>query len=266
MDDLKDTIQKMYIGDTERKKCPYCGKEYKDLELTALKKITGSIKIVQVSACNCEEEHLKEERLRQYEENQKLIAKRRIEKMFENSMMTPFFKEKKFENLEMTYNLKFCQQYADDFIPRVSKGLQFIGNVGTGKTTALACVCNQLIENGYPCLFTTLSDLLDRFSKHSYDNAGDVSKLLDDLCKCDFVVLDDIGREAYTEKRKEFAFKIVDRLLNYKIVTAITANPESITKLSAISEWKPILDRLKDMCPIAIKFNDVSRRGLNVRN
>ena len=50
------------------------------------------------------------------------------------------------------------------------------------------------------------------------------------------MVLDDIGRETYTDKQKENVFRIIDTLMNYKIVTAFAANLEMIIKFKAIPE------------------------------
>ena len=95
-------------------------------------------------------------------------------------------------------------------------------------------------------------------------NSGDITELLQWLAAFDFVVLDDIGRETYTDKRKENVFRIIDTLMNYKVVTAFTANPEMIVKLKTIPELNAALDRLKDMCPIKFEFRGESYRGKNV--
>ena len=85
-----------------------------------------------------------------------------------------------------------------------------VGRYGVGKTAILAAVCNELMINGHTCLFTTLSALLDKFSSYSFNNSGDITGLLMWLIKFDFIVLDDIGREAYTDKRQEIVFRIID--------------------------------------------------------
>ena len=139
-----------------------------------------------------------------------------------------------------------------------------VGKVGTGKTTLLAAICNELMEKGYSCLFTTFSSLLDKFSRYSYENAGDITPLVNWLVSFDFVVLDDLGRETYTDKRKETAFRIIDALLNYKVVTAFTANPEMLTKLKVIPEWNATLDRLKEVCKYHFEFKGDSLRGVEI--
>lgn len=251
----------------EMKKCKYCGKSYTWYE----QKVFNGEKTlrVQVPTCHCLEEkeaEAKEARIKKYKEE-------KLEKLFKNSLLTPLFQEKTFEYLLLPENLTIyknesdilqCKKYAETFHPKASSGIQMIGNVGTAKTTLLAAICNHLLRKGYKCLFTTLPDLLDKFSKYSYENSGDITPLLNWLIEFDFIVLDDIGRETYTDKRKETSFRIIDTLLNHKKCVAYTANPEMIMKLSKIPEWFATLDRLRAMCNVKFSFKGQSLRGQNV--
>ena len=254
-----DTISKI-INDSlpakteELQICQYCCKPYTWFEKEFLQ---GKKIRVQVPTCNCRElEEQRKEAEKQAQRNKEMLAKK-----FENSLITPFFKEKTFNNLKPNAQVQKCQIYAKEFDPQKSDGILMIGRPGTGKTSILAAVCNDLLARGFNCLFITFSSLLDKFSQYSYENAGNISTLLNWLVKFDFIVIDDIGRENYTDRRKEIAFRIVDTLLNYKKVVAFTANPDMIDKLKQIDEWGAILDRLKDICAMQIKFNGESLRG-----
>ena len=218
------------VKEQELRDCPYCGKKQVWFEKTA-----GKFHVkVPVFDCKCLD-RIKEQK---EEERKEQIRAKHLEELFNNSLMSPFFQDKKFENLQNTEHTAKCRKYAFLFDPKKSKGIQMIGNIGTGKTTLLAAICNRLLSDGYKCLFTTFSDLLGKFTQYSSTNAGDITKLLYWLTEFDFVCLDDIGRETYTDKRKEIAFQIIDRLLNYKVVTAFTANPEMIEKLK---KWHKLL-------------------------
>lgn len=241
------------VKEVKLSECPYCGKK----QIIFDKKIGNFHVRVPVFDCKCLdiiEERKEQERIER-------IKSKRMQELFNNSLMTPFFQTKTFENLKAGKYFDECQHYAETFDPITSKGIQMIGNVGTGKTTLLAAICNNLLSKGYKCLFTTLSDLLGKFTQYSSTNAGDITHLLHWLTEFDFVCLDDIGRETYTDKRKEIAFQIIDRLLNYKVVTAFTANPEMIEKLKQIPEMNAALDRLKEMCPLRFEFRGESMRG-----
>ena len=247
------------------RKCPKCGKTYKIYE-QAIFKGTEREKVlkIQIPTCNCEE--LEAERQKAAKEA--AYKKEILAKKFENSLMTPFFKQKVFSNLQEKAaeygnekELKQLYKYAQNFNKDEHKGIFLIGKPGTGKTTMLAAVCNDLMTRGYNCLFITMSALMEKFTKFSFDNNGDILPLLMWLVKFDFIVIDDIGRENYTDRRKEIAFRIIDTILNYQVTAAFTANAESIAKLRKMEEWGAVLDRLKDICAMQINFNGESLRG-----
>ena len=261
---LQETIENINNNRIELRKCSHCGKPFKLQEIN----VFGTKKVIQVLDCDCLEKIERAEEQRKIDE----LKKSKLTKLFENSLMTPLFQEKTFELLLKPENLEKykneaiilkCKKYAEVFNPEKSNGIQMIGSIGTGKTTLLAAVSNYLLRNGRKCLFTTFSVLFDRFSNFSFEHAGDITPLLNWLCEFDFIVLDDIGRETYTDKRKETAFRIIDTLLNHKKVVAITANPEMLEKLKKIPENSATLDRLKEMCKLKFEFKGKSLRGLN---
>lgn len=253
-----DTINKILETTIEQnkpeiRKCDFCGKPYEWYELKVLNRTSK----VLVPACNC----MDVEEKRKEAEKKAIHDKEILAKKFENSLMTPFFRNKTFDNLQKNEHYRLCFKYAVEFNPNEHQGILMIGNPGTGKTSLLAAICNNLITRGYNCLFITFSALLDKFMKHSYENAGDISTLLNWLVKFDFIAIDDIGRENYTDRRKEIAFRIIDTILNYQITAGFTANPEMITKLQNIPDWEAILDRLKDICVVQMSFKGQSLRG-----
>lgn len=251
-----------------QRKCFYCGKPYVKKVLpikgngvfcSYIREKYGSEGItIYVADCNCQSRHEEEEkRKKEAEKKQEALNKR-----FDNSLMTPLFRDKKFINLNKCEHFGFCFNYAAEFNPETSKGIQMIGEAGTGKTTLLAAICNKLIENGFSCLFMTFSELIENILTYSGEHAGNISDRLQWLRSFDFVVLDDIGRESYnTERRNEIAFRIIDTLLNYKVVTCFSANPEMISRLKTVQTQNAALDRLKDMCPHKLIFKGESLRG-----
>lgn len=246
----------------ELKKCVHCGATYTWYSLPSFAGRTP--KKIQVPTCDCIE------KLQAQEEAQKIKKAKdaKLQKLFENSLITPLFRKKTFKLLEekaVEYGnkkeLEICKKYVREFNRETSAGICMIGKPGTGKTTLLAAICNELLEKNYSCLFITMSALFDKFTKYSYDNAGDISGLLNWLTKFDFVVLDDIGRGGESEKRQEIAYRIIDTLLNYEIPTCVTANPEMLAIIDGFPAWRAIIDRLKDMCEIHIEFKGSTNRG-----
>lgn len=241
------------------KECPHCKKAYKMQLFT----VCGVTKKLYVSQCDCISRIEELEKLDKEKEQRRII----LERKFKNSMMTPLFREKRFESVAPSAAKNRCVEFAKNFKPKQNAGISLIGRVGTGKTTLLACVCNELITDGYNCLFTQLTDLLDKFitARRSSDERAE-EKLLNWLLEFDFVVLDDIGREKYTEARLEIVFKIVDKLVSHKIPIGITANPEMIKKLKNIPDFAAILDRLNEACQLKLEFNGESFRRKNLQN
>lgn len=248
-------------------KCKYCGKTYK-IEEFKIFKGTPKEKIarLQVPTCNCIS--IQEERKKAAAEAEQ--KKKILNKLFENSLITPYFQKKTFANLQLKANeygnekeLKQLQKYAKEFNNATGKmpGIFLTGKPGTGKTSMIAAVCNELITRGFNCLFITFSALMEKFTKYSYDNGGDIFPLLQWLTRFDFIVIDDIGRENYTDRRKEIAFRIIDTILNYEVTAAFTANPEMVMRLKKMEDWGAILDRLKDICTMQINFSGESLRG-----
>lgn len=248
-------------------RCKYCGKEYIIKEFKVFEgKPEEKITRLEVPVCNCIE--LQEQRRKSAAEEKE--KKERLDKLFENSLITPYFKKKTFENLQkkaVEYGnekeLKQLKKYAIDFNSQLDKtpGIFLIGKPGTGKTSMLAAVCNELIPRGFNCLFITFSALMEKFTKYSFEHNGDIYPLLMWLVRFDFVVIDDIGRENYTDRRKEIAYRIIDTLLNYEVPAGFTANPEMLERLRKIEDWGAVLDRLKDICGLAINFKGESLRG-----
>ena len=255
---LKDEIKQ----EAKLPTCSHCGKSYKWFIRDIFTGENKRTMKVPVPDCKCQE------LLEREAERQRILRHKseRLAKLFSNSMITPLFKEKTFSNLKQTIELHKCKEYARLFDPKTSQGISMIGAVGTGKTTLLAAICNELMTKGYSCLFTTFSDLLDKFSEYSYEHAGNIRPLLDWLTSFDFVVLDDLGRETYTDKRKETAFRIIDAILNQKTIMAFTANPEMIVKLKKIPEWAATMDRLKETCKYKFTFEGASLRGKELKD
>jgi DNA replication protein DnaC len=237
------------------RKCYYCEKEY--VEYNIVIKPLGINRTVLVPDCECQEIEYKKQKKKEEQERTKQI----LASKFENSLLTPFFQEKDFCKLDKSEIKDKIIDYVNTFDRYKSTSIMFIGDVGTGKTTLLACACKELVFKGHNCLFIKMSNLLDKFiNACSFDNDDSSKKLKSWLLKFDFIVIDDFGREKYTEKRLEIAFDIIDDLLNYKKCIGITANPEMIAKLKRIPDFEAILDRLNEMCGIKHTFTGKSFR------
>ena len=131
------------------------------------------------------------------------------------------------------------------------KGLLLYGPVGTGKSFYAACICNALIDKGYPCLLTNFSRLINTISamwegKQEY---------IDSLSKFALVAIDDLGVERDTEFMNESVTTIIDSLYRANVPMIITSNytPRQLTDESDIRRRR-VYDRLLERCvPIEVK-------------
>lgn len=251
------------------RKCSICGKEYKNKTF----KIGNIEKTVEIPACDCEyqayieKEKAHAEAIRQ----DKIKAKtEELKKELNCPLISPLFENKTFEHIveinktqdsQYKKNFNRCIEYAQNF-DKDSKGLFMIGNVGTGKTTLQTCIIKELEKTGKHCLLINFSTLLDLcIQSCSFDAKQSIFQILNTLTKFDYICLDDMGREKYTDKRLEFAFRIIDSLMNNQVAVSITTNPECFQKLIKIEEYKAIIDRLRFLCPEELVFQNNSFRG-----
>lgn len=253
------------------KKCSICGKEYIQREIKIKDKV---LSVIEVPQCFCEEkQRIRLEKIREEEKRKAEIAQKVQLLKYELNcpLISPFFADKTFDyyfnnpikpkwESEYEKNFRRCVDYAREF-EKGAKGLFMIGDVGTGKTSLQACIIKALEQRGKFCLLINFSTLLDLFIEScSFESKQNSFQLFKTLAKFDYVVLDDIGREKYTDKRLEFAFRIIDTLMNNEVTLSVTTNPECFKKLTKIEEYKAIIDRLRFMCPERMLFKNNSFR------
>lgn len=210
--------------------------------------------------CSCEEE--------KYQEEQRMIQKRReqeiLKERLEFSNLAPRFQERTFENWkqrnECNYIFSAVRDFAQSFpdMRKKGQGVLIVGEPGNGKTHLAAAVVNYLIPKFYKCLFTTVSGLLDRITYINPKENTYKSNLINDISKLDLLVLDDFGKERYTETRLNTIFDVINTVYEYKIPIIITMNPDSKQKLETLPEMLPVLDRIQEMCAGFVLLNDAS--------
>lgn len=168
-------------------------------------------------------------------------------------------------------------------------GVAFCGETGTGKSTVMAALVNELQARGYRALFLTVGDLLARLRDFGRKDGNGVSRaqeVADIVRDVDFLVLDDLGAESSTTQWAvgELFAVINDRYAARKPF-AITSN-QSIAGLKpryvrallkrmredddggddrnfqddAETAWDRIASRIKQRCAVVAYTGD-DRRG-----
>jgi DNA replication protein DnaC len=148
---------------------------------------------------------------------------------------------------------KAMQAYVENFkeFRKTGKGLLLYGPVGTGKSFFAACVCNALIDKGFPCLMTNFSRLTNVINGADWDEK---QSCIDSLTRFSLIAIDDLGVERDTEFMNESVTTIIDSLYRAKVPVIITSNyaPRQLTDEGDIRRRR-VYDRLLERChPVEI--------------
>jgi len=169
-----------------------------------------------------------DDRITAYEE----IAVRRWEK----SNVGKRFMNRTFESYDPTGHEKqyeICKKYADEFESNSDgRGLMLYGTVGTGKTHLAAAIGNRVVyEYGYDVYFMPFTELLTTL-KNNMNNKDFIKDFLRRLNKADLLIMDDLGKEKYTEWAAEQLFSLLDNRYRDCKPVIITTNytPQQLAK------------------------------------
>lgn len=156
------------------------------------------------------------------EENKVKVEQERIESAFREAMITPRFRDRTFENFQVTGENKKAWEAAKHFrVIGDGVGLMFFGPYGIGKTHLAAAIANSHIGK-MPVLYVSVPDLLAEI-RDTMNKRGESSRL--EMAKrVDLLVLDDIGAEKPSEWVRETLFVLVNHRYEYKLSTVLTTN------------------------------------------
>lgn len=156
-----------------------------------------------------------------------------------------------------------AHKYVDNFpeMKKRGKGLLLYGSVGSGKTYAAACIANELIEQGRPCLVTNFA----RITNTLQGMFEGKQRYLDDFNNLDLLVIDDLAAERDTPYMNEMIFNIIDS--RYRcgkpLIATTNLSKEDLTNPSGI-ERQRTYSRLFEMCfPVEVAGTDRRKRKFN---
>lgn len=142
-------------------------------------------------------------------------------------------------------------------------GLYIYGDNSTGKTFMAACLCNELLWAGFACIYTSLNSILNDIQS-SYDGSGvGEGKLLNALRGCDFVFIDDLGKEfigrEYDVRSAKWAEKKLYNIINARYAakrpTVFTSNYSIADLAGILSLDKAIVERIDEMATRTIRLH-----------
>ena len=144
--------------------------------------------------------------------------------------------------------VRACMSYCADFpaLSKAGQGLLLYGKCGTGKTHLAACVCNEVIGQGYRPLMLNPNVLSDEGCR----KWGGFTPMLEELATHnDLLVLDDIGRESSSGWMQGRVFEAVDYFYRNRVPLVVTTNyTADFIRRPTGEHSKPIIDRLKERC------------------
>nr|DAI70422.1 MAG TPA: Replicative helicase [Caudoviricetes sp.] len=155
-----------------------------------------------------------------------------------------------------------AHKYVDNFteMKKRGKGLLLYGPVGTGKTYAAACIANELINQGRPCLVTNFA----RITNTLQGMFEGKQRYLDDFNRLDLLVIDDLSAERDTSYMNEMIFNIIDSRYRSGKPLIVTSNltQAELTGPCSVDKQR-IYSRLLEMCvPVEVKGTDRRQKKL----
>ena len=159
------------------------------------------------------------------------------------------FLSRTFENFNTSGNEEAftkAKKYADRFCQadeRISTGLLFIGNAGTGKTHLAAAIMNHLIAESIPAMFITSIELFGLL--RDFDNQKERLKKIKSV---PLLVLDDLGKEKITDWNREKLFEIINARYEDYLPVIITTNDTTRELNQNVGE--AIYSRLCETCEL----------------
>lgn len=158
--------------------------------------------------------------------------------------------------------MSIARKYVDNFaeMKKRGKGLLLYGTVGTGKTYAAACIANELINQGRPCLVTNFARITNTL-QGMFDGK---QRYLDDFNRLDLLVIDDLAAERDTSYMNEMIFNIIDSRYRSGKPLIVTSNlTQSDLSAPASVDRQRIYSRLLEMCiPVEVKGADRRKKKL----
>jgi DNA replication protein DnaC len=241
-------------------KCEFCGKPKikAGLPINLKEKFNYDIFAdIWVYDCNCIK--IKAEKEQKQKEDE--LRRRKQQELFSTAQLPKRYESNTFKNIKKNENVLKAMEYCKNFKPNTDYCISLIGDIGRGKTVILDCICKELMTQGYTVLFTDFSSLLDKiqatYAKNAKETELDIYKW---LFSFDFIAFDDLGREKYTDKRLEQAFKIFNTLYNEIKNFGFSSNPEMLEKLRKIEDFEAIIDRIRQCCKYKLEFEGDSLR------
>lgn len=123
----------------------------------------------------------------------------------------------------MTNTLHFCQAYARGFSPK-SASLLMYGKTGLGKTHLSLAIAGTVIEKGYAVIYDSAPNIMNKLEREHFGKVQSDEDTMDMLCRCDLLIIDDLGAEFQTSFTVSALYNIINNRLLSSLPTIISTN------------------------------------------
>lgn len=200
--------------------------------------------------CQCQKERME----REEQEEQVRRNRLRIDRNRSIGLPSPALRKHTFEN-DLGYNREVMQRaknyvrHWEEFYER-GTGLLLWGSVGSGKSYIAGCIANALLDKGVRVMLTNCSRILNQLM--SFRN-GEHNRFIDDLCKYELLIIDDLGMERCSDFAREQIFSVIDSRYRTGRPLIVTTNIhirelEQPTDLNDQRIFDRVLERCLPLC------------------
>lgn len=171
--------------------------------------------------------------------------------------------------------LMACRQFCDHWESVVEKGqglYLYSPKAGTGKTSLLACMRNDLVHRGCRCAFANAAELMKQAQNRGSVWEGSRMYSYSMFMNVDVLLLDDIGvqnlkpQNGFSEWVQEEMYYIIDHRCKNRKSTVFSSNysPNQLNSERGY-DFKTV-DRIHELSSLVLRLDGDSFRGHNNRS
>lgn len=208
----------------------------------------------------CRTQNEREQRQKEFIQWQAAQKQQTVEKLFTQSAIPERFSECDFDNYIADTGeqlavkntmLEFVKNIGDNL--KLGRNVILAGNAGNGKTHLSIATAKAATNAGYPALFTTVGEMIDKINEAGWAKA----KVIDNYTVPDLLILDEVTYTLNNEEQKTL-FKVINKRYE-KVRSTIIQTNLSIADLKNVLGER-IVDRLRENGGIVLYFTWESYR------